>query len=92
MYKRQLLQYAGDQGYLKADPSSSLSDDLQVNGLKPFPEGYCIKKVREEIQNDLNNERLYGAKPGLVNCTNAVSYTHLILRKMKRKQIILQKL
>ena len=66
-----LLQYAGDQGYLKADPSSSLSDDLQVNGLKPFPEGYCIKKVREEIQNDLNNERLYGAKPGLVNCTNA---------------------
>ena len=29
-----LLQYSGDQGYLKIDPLSSLSDNLQMNGLQ----------------------------------------------------------
>lgn len=66
-----LLQYAGDQGYLKVDPKSQVSDNLIMNGLQPFPQGYCIKKIREEIQNDMNNERLYGIKPTVVNCTNA---------------------
>ncbi len=49
-----LLQYAGDQGYLKTDPGSVLSDSLQMEGLQPFPQGYCVKKVRDEIQNELN--------------------------------------
>ena len=66
-----LLQYAGDQGYLKTDPGSVLSDSLQMEGLQPFPQGYCVKKVRDEIQNELNNERLYGISPSLTNCTNA---------------------
>ena len=66
-----LLQYAGDQGYLKTDPGSVLSDSLQMEGLQPFPQGYCVKKVRDEIQNELNNERLYGIRPSLTNCTNA---------------------
>ncbi|MBD5546831.1 MAG: hypothetical protein HDQ97_05480 [Lachnospiraceae bacterium] len=66
-----LLQYAGDQGYLKVDPSSALSDNLQMNGLQPFPQGYCIKMVRDEIQNEMNNERLYGTRPNIANCTNA---------------------
>ena len=66
-----LLQYAGDQGYLKTDPGSVLSDSLQMEGLRPFPQGYCVKKVRDEIQNELNNERLYGIRPSLTNCTNA---------------------
>lgn len=34
-----LLQYAGDQGYLKADPSSSLSDDLQGEWFKTVSRG-----------------------------------------------------
>ena len=37
-----LLQYAGDQGYLKTDPGSVLSDCLPMDGLKPFPQGYCL--------------------------------------------------
>ena len=66
-----LLQYSGDQGYLKLDPNSELSDNLQMNGLQPFPQGYCIRQVREELQNQLNSERLYGTKPSISNCTNA---------------------
>lgn len=66
-----ILQYLGDQGYLKVDPTSALSDNLQMDGLQPFPQGYCIKMVRDEIQNEINNERLYGIRPGISNCTNA---------------------
>lgn len=47
-----LLQYHGDAGYLKSDPASVLSDDLQMERMTAFPEGYCLKKVREAIQND----------------------------------------
>lgn len=66
-----LLQYHGDQGYLKLDPVSSLSDDLHMDGMKPFPQDFSLKKVRKDIENALNNERLYGTKPSLMNCTNA---------------------
>ncbi len=66
-----MLQYQGDQSYLKVDPGSLLSDNLQMNGMQPFPQGYCIKKVRDEIQNEMNNERLYGTRPSVNNCTNA---------------------
>ena len=66
-----LLQYHGDAGYLKSDPASVLSDDLQMEGMTAFPEGYCLKKVREAIQNDFEKERLYGSLPSVNNCTNA---------------------
>lgn len=66
-----LLQYAGDQAYLKLDPTSSFSDAFPNDSLQPFPQGYSIKAVREQIQNDVNNERLYGTKPSVNNCTNA---------------------
>lgn len=66
-----LLQYHGDGGYLRSDPGSLLSDALQVNGMKPFPPEYSLKKVRDDIQNELNQERLYGTRPSLLNCTNA---------------------
>ena len=66
-----LLQYNGDQAYLKLDADSSLSDNLVMNGMKQWPQGYCIKSVRDELQNDMNNERLYGVRPSVVNCTNA---------------------
>lgn len=66
-----LLQYQGDQGYLKVDPNSAFSDNLQMTGLKSFPQGYSLKQVREEIQNEINNERLYGIRPSIGNCTNA---------------------
>ena len=66
-----MLQYQGDQGYLKVDPNSVLSDNLQMSGLQSFPEGFSLKKVREELQNEINNQRLYGTKPNIANCTNA---------------------
>ena len=66
-----LLQYHGDQGYRKLDPGSVFSDPLEISGLKPFPEGFSLKKVQEAIQNEFNRDRLYGTRPSLMNCTNA---------------------
>lgn len=66
-----LLQYEGDQAYQKLDPSSALSDSYDQAGLQDFPQGYSIKQVREDIQKDMNKERLYGTKPSIANCTNA---------------------
>ena len=66
-----LLQYNGDEGYLKVDPESKLSYNLEFSGDTPFPAGYSLKSVREEIQNDMNNERLYGIPAKVTNCTNA---------------------
>lgn len=66
-----LIQYHGDQQYLKVDAKSKMSDELQMNGLKAFPTDFSIKVIRDEIQNDLNNERLYGTRPSINNCTNA---------------------
>lgn len=66
-----LLQYGGDEEYRKEDPQSLLSDALQMDGMKPFPPGYGLGKVRDEIQGELARERLYGARPLLFNCTNA---------------------
>ncbi len=66
-----LLQYGGDQEYLKTDPQSKLSDVLQIDKMQPFPPGYSLKKVREAIQRDFNREKLYGTESSLINCTNA---------------------
>ncbi len=66
-----LLQYHGDQGYLKLDPASALSDDLQMSGLKQFPPDFGLKHIQETLRREQDQERLYGTKPLLVNCTNA---------------------
>ena len=66
-----LLQYKGDADYLKLDASSEVSDGLQVPGLHPFPEEFSISNLCKEMQEQLNQERLYGTKPQLCNCTNA---------------------
>ncbi len=66
-----LLQYHGDQEYLKIDSGSILSDNLQMNGMQAFPQDFCIKRIQEEIRSDMDNERLYGTRPAVNNCTNA---------------------
>lgn len=66
-----LLQCAGDVGYLKIDASSALSDNLVIHGLQPFPQGYGVKMIREEIQKRMSVERLYEPRPSIANCTNA---------------------
>lgn len=66
-----LLQYNGDSEYLKVDPDSLHSDKFMADGMTDFPSAFSLKRVREDIQNELNNERLYGIRPSLLNCTNA---------------------
>ncbi len=66
-----LLQYSGDSEYTKLDPGNSRSDPLQLPQMTPFPQGYSLKKVRQDIQEQLEHERLYGEPPSVVPCTNA---------------------
>lgn len=66
-----LLQYNGDQEYMKIDCNSVFSNKLEMKEMITFPTGYCLKNVRDEIQRDANNELLYGVKPTILNCTNA---------------------
>lgn len=65
-----LLQYNGDQEYLKVDALSKWSYSLQAEGTVKFPEGFSLAKTRQAIQEEMDTERLYGKKPPLVNCTN----------------------
>lgn len=66
-----LLQYQGDADYLKTDPSSTISTDLKLPEMKPFPAGFSLKKIREDIQNRINRERLYGSQTRFSGCANA---------------------
>lgn len=68
-----MLQYNGDTDYLKLDPTSALSESYTPAGksLNEFPKDFNIRAIVNEIQEAFNNERLYGAKPQTVNCTNA---------------------
>ncbi len=66
-----LLQYQGDSAYLKLDANSSFSYELKIDNAKPFPTDFNLKWIRQQIQDDFNNARLYGEKPSYVNCTNA---------------------
>ena len=66
-----LLQYHGDAKYLSLDKDNSKSDNLVLPGMKEFPPDFNLKWIRTQIQNTINNERLYGTKPQTINCTNA---------------------
>lgn len=65
-----LLQYKGDQEYLKIDPSSRKSQKYDVQG-GSFPIDFSMKLITKEIQSDMNRERLYGERTKYKNCTNA---------------------
>ncbi|MDE7312549.1 MAG: YceG family protein [Eubacterium sp.] len=66
-----LVQYGGDAAYLKQDALSQRSDELKLPGMQAFPQGYCLKQVRQKLQEEANRERLYGTLPKQQNCTNA---------------------
>ncbi len=66
-----LLQYQGDSAYLQIDPNSEWSNAYQIAGMEPFPTQFSLKQIQKDIQNRFNQERLYGEKPNLLNCTNA---------------------
>lgn len=66
-----LLQYKGDREYLSIDPKSELSYNLETENLSDFPDNFSLKRIRLDIEEKINTERLYGTKPALINCTNA---------------------
>jgi len=66
-----LLQYQGDSGYSALDPDSRLSRKLELPGMGEFPQGFCIRILRKEIEERENAERLYGTPPRTQSCTNA---------------------
>lgn len=66
-----LLQYQDDAAYLKLDAASALSDRLELPGLGAFSPQFSIKWLRGEIEKQNHKQKLYGALPQVVNCTNA---------------------
>lgn len=66
-----LLQYDGDANYLKLDASSKVSVLLNIENKQAFSKAFCIKQIRNEIENQIKIQRLYGTLPKFANCTNA---------------------
>lgn len=66
-----LLQYKGDAPYQRLDPNSCYSDAFLMENGAPFPEYFHLKWLQEKIREEMEQERLYGIKPALQNCTNA---------------------
>ncbi len=66
-----LLQYQGDQSYRRLDPESDLSQEFVMHGMSAFPAYFNLKWIQGELQKKQNQERLYGALPEIMNCTNA---------------------
>ncbi len=66
-----LLLPQGEGDYRKADPEGTRSSRLTLPGLGPFPPDFSLKQLRQEIQEEVDRERLYGPKPRQAPCTNA---------------------
>lgn len=66
-----MLQSAGDGGYQKLDASSILSCRLELPGMEPFPDGFCLKSLRQEAERRSRNAAVLGGKPDRQRCTNA---------------------
>lgn len=52
-----LVQYEGDGGYLKIDPTAKVSDLIEVRG-GAFPTGFSIAKIQQERQVEKKKEHL----------------------------------
>lgn len=65
-----LLQYNGDHSYLREDKDSILSEAYKLESQIGFPQDYSLKSVRAEIQEEFNNQLLYGTLPKYMNRTN----------------------
>lgn len=66
-----LLQHKTGIGCQEASGIPELTGELGLLGIGPFPQGFCLKKVREEMQEETDRQRMYGTPPERVNCTNA---------------------
>lgn len=66
-----LLERAGDEGYLRCDPTSQYARLYQAPGLTPFPADFSLRQLREQGQQQAERQKLYGAPAGIAPCTNA---------------------
>lgn len=66
-----LLETRGDGNYQKLDGASALSEKLALPGMGEFPEGYGVRYLTGQLQQEMERERLYGRKPSVSACTNA---------------------
>ena len=66
-----LLQYQGDAPYQKLDAGSKISKELVLENMQPFPEGFSLKNLREDMEKEKDKVRLYGTLPTVHACTNA---------------------
>ena len=66
-----LLQYKGEQSYQKVDPKSRWSDLLELADAVSFPDGFCIRQIQKNRENQIEESRIYGKKPEIYPCTNA---------------------
>ena len=58
-----LVQPDGDEGYLKLDPSSELSDRIDAADGTKFPPGFSLKSLRQEAAAKASQDRALGPKP-----------------------------
>lgn len=65
-----LLQYHGDELYLKTDKSSFYSDRLILPDTKPFPQNFSLKQLCENIKKAEQKEHFYGKTPKISNVSN----------------------
>lgn len=66
-----LLERAGDEGYLRCDPTSQYARLYQASGLTPFPADFSLRQLREQGRQQAERQKLYGAPAGIAPCTNA---------------------
>lgn len=66
-----LLERAGDEGYLRCDPTSQYAQFYQPPGLTPFPADFSLRQLREQGRQQAERQKLYGAPAGIAPCTNA---------------------
>lgn len=66
-----LLERAGDEGYLRCDPTSQYARLYQATGLTPFPADFSLRQLREQGRQQAERQKLYGAPAGIAPCTNA---------------------
>ena len=54
-----LLQYKTESEYLKLDPNSEKSFNMKINPSEDFPNDFNLKKIRDDIEQELYKQRLY---------------------------------
>lgn len=65
-----ILQYKGEESYLKLDADSKVSSEYKLNTLTAFPDYFNIKWMRNEMEKQLNIQKLYGKRSSMVSSTN----------------------